>query len=38
MKLAREVKNIYGSISGMKLSEGCAMATYQPGDKENFIG
>ncbi|MCL1944082.1 MAG: 4Fe-4S dicluster domain-containing protein [Candidatus Azobacteroides sp.] len=38
MKLSQEVKNIYGSISGMNRSEGCAMATYQPGDKENFIG
>lgn len=38
MRLAEEVKDIYGTVSGMNRNEGCAMATYQPDDKENFIG
>lgn len=38
IKLAEEVKGAYGSVSGMNREEGCAMSTYRPDDKENFIG
>ena len=38
MKLAQEVETFYGNVSGMNRNEGYAMATYQPDDKENFIG
>ncbi len=38
MKLAEEIKADYGTVSGMNRQEGCAMSTYQPDDKENFIG
>lgn len=38
VKLSKEIKNIYGNTSGMSRSENCAMSTYQPDDKENFIG
>jgi Formate hydrogenlyase subunit 6/NADH:ubiquinone oxidoreductase 23 kD subunit (chain I) len=38
IKLAEEVKSIYGSVSGLNREEGCAMSTYRPDDKENFIG
>ncbi len=38
IKLSEEIKNIYGTTSGMNREEGNAMATYQPNDKENFIG
>jgi len=38
MKLAVDVKNIYGTDAGMKLQEESTLSTYQPDDKENFIG
>lgn len=38
VKLAEEVKNVYKTVSGMSREEGCAMSTYRPDDKENFIG
>jgi ferredoxin len=38
MKLAIDVKNIYGTNAGMKLQEESTLSTYQPDDKENFIG
>ncbi len=38
MKVSEDVKNIYGTISGMSREEGCAMSTFKPDDKENFIG
>lgn len=37
MKLAEVIKTDYGTVSGMNLQEGCAMSTFQPDDKENFI-
>jgi len=37
MKLAQEVETAFGSVSGMNRNESCAMSTYQPDDKENFI-
>lgn len=38
IKLAEEVKTVYNTVSGMSREEGCAMSTYRPDDKENFIG
>ncbi|GHU67622.1 4Fe-4S ferredoxin [Bacteroidia bacterium] len=36
--LAEESYKSYGSKTGMSRAEGCEMATFLPGDKENFIG
>jgi len=38
MKLAKDMRELYGSVTGMSRQEGYAMATYKPDDKENFIG
>lgn len=38
IRLAEEIQLQYGSVSGMNRNEGCAMSTYKPDDKENFIG
>ncbi len=38
MKMADEIKAGYGVVSGMNREEGCAMSTFRPDDKENFIG
>jgi ferredoxin len=38
IKLSDDIKNVYGNISGMSRNENCAMSTYQPDDKETFIG
>ena len=38
MKMAKDVREHYGATTGMRRDEGCAMATFSPDDKENFIG
>ncbi len=38
IRLSEEIRNIYGTVSGMSKSENCAMSTYKPEDKESFIG
>ena len=38
MKMAKDVREHYGATTGMKRDEGCAMSTFAPDDKENFIG
>jgi ferredoxin len=38
IRLAEEVKDLYGSVTGMKQVESCEMSTFKPDDKENFIG
>jgi len=38
IKLAEEIKNIYGTVSGMKAEESNTLSTFKPDDKENFIG
>lgn len=38
MKMALEVKEIYGTNAGLRLQEESTLSTYQPDDKENFIG
>ena len=38
VKLAEEIRELYGMVSGTRREEGYAMATFQPNDKENFIG
>ena len=38
MKLAIDVKEIYGTDAGLKLQEESTLNTYQPDDKEEFIG
>ena len=38
IKLAGEIKNMYGTVSGMNVQEGNALSTFKPDDKENFIG
>lgn len=37
-KVSEDIKEIYGSVPGMSLKENCAMSTFKPDDKENFIG
>jgi len=37
-KVSEDIKEIYGSVPGMNLKEKCAMSTFKPDDKENFIG
>lgn len=37
IKLAKDIKNIYGTVSGINREEGNSMATYKPDDKEEFI-
>jgi len=38
IKLAKEIKEIYGTVSGMNVREGNALSTFKPDDKESFIG
>jgi ferredoxin len=38
IRLAEEIKELYGSVTGMKREESCEMSSFQPDDKENFIG
>ncbi len=38
MKLAKDVRETYGAGTGFNVNEGCAMSTFRPDDKENFIG
>lgn len=38
IKLAEEIKIIYGTVSGMKAQESNTLSTFKPDDKENFIG
>ncbi len=38
MKLAKDVRETYGTPAGFSVAEGCAMSTFKPDDKENFIG
>ncbi len=38
IKLSEEIREAYGMLSGTNRNEGCAMATFQPNDKEDFIG
>ncbi len=38
IRLSEEIREVYGMVSGTNRNEGCAMATFQPNDKENFIG
>jgi len=38
IKLAKEIKNMYGTVSGMNREEGNILSTFKPDDKENFIG
>ncbi len=37
IKLSEEIREVYGTVSGVNRQEGCAMSTYQPNDKEEFI-
>jgi ferredoxin len=38
IRLAEEIRELYGSVTGMKRDENCEMSSFQPDDKENFIG
>lgn len=38
VRLAQEIKETYGTTVGLSRQEGCALSTFQPDDKENFIG
>jgi ferredoxin len=38
IRLAEEMKELYGSVTGMKREENCEMSSFLPDDKENFIG
>ncbi len=38
IKLAKDVKETYGTSTGMSASESCAMSVFKADDKENFIG
>ncbi len=38
IRLSEEIKDVYGMVTGTRRDEGCAMATFQPNDKEEFIG
>jgi ferredoxin len=38
VKLAADVRATYGAATGMTRDEGCAMSTFRPDDRENFIG
>jgi ferredoxin len=37
-KVSQDIREVFGTVPGKNLKESCAMATFQPGDKENFIG
>ncbi len=37
IRLSEEIKEVYGMVTGTRRDEGCAMATFQPNDKEKFI-
>ncbi|MDR2520821.1 MAG: 4Fe-4S dicluster domain-containing protein [Bacteroidales bacterium OttesenSCG-928-I14] len=37
IRLAEEIKNLYGSITGLNKDEICEMAVYKSDDKENFF-
>ena len=37
VKLAEEIKNMYGTVSGMNIQEGNALSTFKSDDKESFI-
>jgi ferredoxin len=38
IRLAEEIRELYGSTTGMKREESCELSSFQPDDKENFIG
>jgi ferredoxin len=38
IRLAEEIRELYGTVTGMKSEESCEMSSFQPNDKENFIG
>ncbi|MDR0509775.1 MAG: 4Fe-4S dicluster domain-containing protein [Rikenellaceae bacterium] len=38
VKLAADVRNVYGAATGMARDETCAMSIFKPDDRENFIG
>ncbi|MDR3061389.1 MAG: 4Fe-4S dicluster domain-containing protein [Dysgonamonadaceae bacterium] len=38
VRIAQEMKTLYGTSTGISLSEKCDMSTFKPDDKENFIG
>ncbi|MDR0799708.1 MAG: 4Fe-4S dicluster domain-containing protein, partial [Dysgonamonadaceae bacterium] len=37
IRLAEEMKELYGSAAGMKRDESCEMSSFKPNDKEHFI-
>ncbi len=38
IKLSKDVRETYGTATGFSHTEDCAMSTFKPDDKENFIG